>query len=427
MVMGVLPREGDLAGDLLLQLLTRIAWSLEDKHADTFTYIIGNNGTGKSHLLAALADQLSYNELGPNVVCISNSLYDRFELKGPANYQYLGARSVNNAIFKSSLDRQLFQQILVAMRKDRERLKVLMGELKLDFEFVIVGYPPFLRPSGRPRVDQNRKPIPPLSPAQTIEVDSLLGQKHRFDELTPLQIDTLLNLVPFKPTIEVSVCAHEGNQLKFSLLSTGEQNRVLLLAKIVAAIDAKTVLLIDEPEISLHLHWQMTFHRALKGLLRGFPHVHVVVATHAPILVSEAAKADPNSESNAVVIVEGIAPLGVLSPETSTPMVPLRYALHSFVDVASHDQLVLRYFHTAPYQGREVSIEIAQALLDVAEGRASDASVRSLLALRNAEGLEPQDFKHIDEAMRLIKHGIVKSVTRDLDAGATLAAAPGEA
>lgn len=427
MAKDLVPWEGDLAGELLLQLLTRISWSLENELADSFTYVIGNNGTGKSHLLAALADQLAYSELEPNVVCISNSLYDRFKLTGPATYQYLGARSASNAVFKTSLDRQLFQQILVAVRKDRNRLKVLMSALELDFEFEVVRYQSFSRAPGKPRVDQNREPIPPLSPIDAEEVESLWGRKHKFDKLTPSQIEALLNLVPLKPTIAVAVCAPRGKWLRFSLLSSGQQNRVLLLAKVVAAIDAKTVLLIDEPEISLHLHWQMDFHRALKRLLEGFPRVHVVVATHAPILISEAAKADPDSETDAVVIVEGIAPLGVLSSETSMPMVPLRYAMHSFADVASHDQLVLRYFQTAPYQGREVSIEVAQALLDVAEGGASVASINSLRALRDAEGLEPQDYEHIDEAVRLIESGVVTSVTRDLEAGAAPAAAPDEA
>lgn len=427
MEIDVAPKDDDLAGDLMLQLLTRISWSLEDGRADTFTYVIGNNGTGKSHLLAALADQLSYSELGPNVVCISNSLYDRFKLKGPATYQYLGARSVTNAIFKTSLDRLLFQQILVAMHKNKDRLNVLIDALGLEFDFVVVRYRSFSSATGKPRVDQDRVPIPPLSPVHAAEIESLLGKKLSFDALMPQQIGALLNLVPLKPTIEVSVRARRGKQVEFSMLSTGEQNRILLLAKVVAAIDAKTVLFIDEPEISLHLHWQMNFHPTLKGLLEGFPNVHVVVATHAPILISEAAKADPNSESDAVVIMKSIAPLGVLSSETSMPMVPLRYAMHSFAEVASHDQLVLRYFQTAPYQGREVSIEVAQALLDVAEGQATEDSLRTLQALQDAEGLVSQDRQHIDEAVKLIKGGIVTSLTRDFERDAALAGVPDRA
>lgn len=46
--------EGDLAGELLLQLLARISWSLENELADSFTYVIGNNGTGKSQVSIAL-------------------------------------------------------------------------------------------------------------------------------------------------------------------------------------------------------------------------------------------------------------------------------------------------------------------------------------------------------------------------------------
>lgn len=405
------PPEVDGAGELLLQMLTRISWSLDSKFGPDFTYVIGNNGTGKSHLLAALADQLAYSAAAANVVCISNSLYDRFKPSGPEGYLYLGARSSSNAIFRSSLDRQLFHMILMALRKDRRRLKVLMNALDLDFEFLVmryVGEDSFRRAASR----KDRTP-----PAQKSIGAGFIGRKHRFDELSDQEIEALLGLVPLKPTIAVTVFAPGGDPLKFSVLSSGEQNRILLLAKVVAAVDADTVLLIDEPEISLHLHWQMDFHRSLKDLLKGFKKTHVVVATHSPILISEAAREDPNSQTNAVAIVERVGPLGRLSAETSVDMVPIRYTMHSFADVASHDQLVLRYFQTAPYQGREVSVEVADALLDVAEGKAADASVEVLRALKKVQGLNPDDRRHIEEAMQLIEQGVVASVTRELREG----------
>jgi ABC-type transport system involved in cytochrome c biogenesis ATPase subunit len=413
-----------MAGELLLQLLTRISWSLEGPFKDCFTYVIGNNGTGKSHLLAALADQLAYSELAPNVVCISNSLYDRFKLKGPPGYQYLGARAASNAVFRTSLDRQLFRQLLIASRKDRQRLKLLMETLGLEFEFTLTQYQLTAGRSRQPNLDETGRPAPLMSEKDVRLATSLMGDRHRFDRLSDSEIDALLNLIHLKANVAVSVRVPKGEWLKFSLLSSGELNRILLLAKVVAAIDVNTVLLIDEPEVSLHLHWQMGFHRSLRTLLRGFSNLHVVVATHSPILISEAAKVDPNSETNAVVIVERIAPLGVLSAETSVPMVPIRYATHTFSEVASHDQLVLRYFQTAPYQGREVSIEVADALLDVAEGAKPQEAIRVLQALRDAEGLDPKDRRHIDEAVQLIERGTVASVARQLEPGDGVAAQP---
>lgn len=421
------PWEGDMAGELLLQLLSRISWSLDRTFADSFTYVIGDNGTGKSHLLAALSDQLVHSEHAPGVVCISNSLYDRFKLKGPPGYQYLGARSASNAIFRTSLDRQLFEQLLVAKKKDSSRFEVLSKELGLDFEFTLLRYQLGI---GTPKAGRNDPPqsdARPLSGRAAKLAAQFLGPRHRFDTLGTDEIDALLNLVPLRPTIAVSVRSLGGGDwLKFALMSSGEQNRILLMSKVVAAMETNTVLLIDEPEISLHLHWQMDFHKSLKGLLEGFRSVHVVVATHSPILVSEAAKTGPKSQSDAVVILRSIAPLGVLSAETSVPMVPIQYAMHTFAEVASHDQLVLRYFETAPYQGREVSVEIADALLRVAEGKSPDQSVQSLNALKQAKGLEPEQRRHIVEAMRLIEGGIVASVARDLDPGVIPAGDPKE-
>lgn len=55
-----------------------------------------------------------------------------------------------------------------------------------------------------------------------------------------------------------------GDVVERNMLSSGEQNQVVLLFCLIFDLHAHKVILIDEPEISLHVAWQQTFLNSLK-------------------------------------------------------------------------------------------------------------------------------------------------------------------
>jgi predicted ATP-binding protein involved in virulence len=57
--------------------------------------------------------------------------------------------------------------------------------------------------------------------------------------------------------------------------------------KITANIETNSLILIDEPEISLHVSWQRLLPKILEEISSHFASV-IVVATHSPIIISEA-------------------------------------------------------------------------------------------------------------------------------------------
>ncbi|CAH0536850.1 hypothetical protein VMF7928_00741 [Vibrio marisflavi CECT 7928] len=71
--------------------------------------------------------------------------------------------------------------------------------------------------------------------------------------------------------------------------SSGEQCLFLLFLGIISSIDDNSLILIDEPEISLHPSWQQRFVEILNKSLNTYSGCHFVIATHSPLIVSDIA------------------------------------------------------------------------------------------------------------------------------------------
>ena len=82
-------------------------------------------------------------------------------------------------------------------------------------------------------------------------------------------------------------CYKNGKQIASEEMSSGEFAMLSMVLSIsTAASDSHTLILIDEPELSLHPNWQMTIidnlDRALKNQV-----CHLLIATHSHMLVSD--------------------------------------------------------------------------------------------------------------------------------------------
>jgi len=69
-------------------------------------------------------------------------------------------------------------------------------------------------------------------------------------------------------------------------LSSGEQHEVVLLYELIFKAKPNTIVLIDEPEISLHITWQNDFLRDLMQIIK-LQNIQVIVATHSPQIINE--------------------------------------------------------------------------------------------------------------------------------------------
>lgn len=69
--------------------------------------------------------------------------------------------------------------------------------------------------------------------------------------------------------------------------SSGEYHLLISFLGIMTKINPNSLLLLDEPDISLHLNWQMKYIHLLKDSFKEFSNCHFLIATHSHSFVSD--------------------------------------------------------------------------------------------------------------------------------------------
>lgn len=404
--------------EIIESILTRLNSSTKGKKPGQYTYIIGNNGTGKSRILGELAERLKKGRSNRIVACIASTVHDRFIYGDHKTVKYMGARNSSNAVFLSAIDRQLAKFILQAMQIDRRLFKHLSEAVSMNLSFVLgtksidaIQTPPEKATRDSTRITKRAADLGLLSPRPIAMLRRIAEGNGRFEHLTEAQIPMLLSYLELNLDFTLRIELSGGDLVGFGELSTGEQNRLLLFSKVLSVMQDGTVFLIDEPEISLHLHWQMEFHSTLEKLLSRLNRFHVVIATHSPIIISEAVKVDRENFDNMVAVLHRQYESSEHRKQIGPGAGFVTCEFHNFAEVASHEQLVLRYFQTSPYQTREVSIEVADAVLSVAEGtREENEAIKLLNELRIVVGLSKEAEQQIDAALALVENNLINSI-----------------
>lgn len=103
-----------------------------------------------------------------------------------------------------------------------------------------------------------------------------------FDAISTLISYEYLTVSDFK------LSSKEDNRkfIRFSDASSGEQCVALMLMGIFGSISDNSLVLIDEPEISLHPEWQYKFIELLNSICAEYFGCHFIIATHSPQIVT---------------------------------------------------------------------------------------------------------------------------------------------
>lgn len=74
--------------------------------------------------------------------------------------------------------------------------------------------------------------------------------------------------------------------LNLTELSSGEQHEVVLLYELLFKAKQNSLVLIDEPEISLHVVWQKAFLTDIEDIIK-LHKIDIIIATHSPQIINE--------------------------------------------------------------------------------------------------------------------------------------------
>ena len=75
-------------------------------------------------------------------------------------------------------------------------------------------------------------------------------------------------------------------KIPVSKLSSGEQNELVLFYLLLFKTESNSLILIDEPEVSLHISWQNSFINDLKEITK-LNNLDVLIATHSPDIIAD--------------------------------------------------------------------------------------------------------------------------------------------
>ncbi|WP_313169064.1 AAA family ATPase [Massilia oculi] len=404
--------------DAVTRIRRLVDHSTTNNEGSRFTYLIGNNGVGKSRILAELARQYDtdQNTRIKTIPCITDSIYDKFAFgRRNRRIRYFGARNAANAVFQSAIERALAAHILNGIVEKTQFVSRLEKIIEMTLE---------LRVAGAHRLDDERK-----TRVQTLKLEDFVDKrklktadfrsKISEDEeqiikgllftriipskLTKLQASALRSFIELNPEMYVLVTKPGmAKPFSFGELSSGEKSRTLFAAKLLVAANNYSLILIDEPENSLHLHWQLNFHDALVDMLSGIRNFHVVVATHSPIIVSQSAKPDTPDTEVLVLYEDGAA----------QDKVQVSLSLGSQID--SYDEVLLDFFDTATFQTKSIKEKVADVMVKVADDPSSiDACKEELERLLAKKGIDNENLKLVNSAISLLKKHFGASNEKD--------------
>lgn len=106
-----------------------------------------------------------------------------------------------------------------------------------------------------------------------------------FSVLQSLALLRRLNLLRLRAFTLRSI---KRGPIELSEASSGEQQLLCSIFGLVSELESGALVLIDEPELSLHPEWQLMFLPRLLSILSPFEECHAIIATHSPLIVQQA-------------------------------------------------------------------------------------------------------------------------------------------
>lgn len=287
--------------------------------------VIGKNSTGKSSILAEVAKMAP--EYYKKTLALSFTVSDKFSFRHSENYVYLGVRSSGNATYVNSIDTKIFESLVegYALKGFHSKFENICEFLGITPKANVVfslrnGFQkqpliPYLMNSWVKRVGQGRvhwKPLAEASdPYSPFEINNfyehllktgtslgeiehllgLFGSRSRFNNIeVPIELIggqgegvakafSCLRQMGVIKNLSISI-GDEANA-DFSWLSSGQKSILFTLTQAIKHAHKETLILIDEPEISLHPEWQANYIKLIENIFEKVD-CKFVIATHSP-------------------------------------------------------------------------------------------------------------------------------------------------
>lgn len=242
-------------------------------------YSLGNDTytvhriSGSQVVATKNGEKIDYKDvsLPTKILAISFMVNDKFQFTKDEDigmYTYHGVRTQTNSTYTSSIARNIILDLIHCLKKGliaqvKDIFAILQFDSIIEFEW---------------NFDKKLK-------HQTVNLDN--------DEL-----HVVLNYRVDKYVYPTVYFYKDDKKLTFDSCSSGEKHILFAYLGILSRISDNTLILIDEPEISLHPEWQIRYVSTLAKLFSKYQNCCFILASHSHYFVSEL-----KSESSSIVVL----------------------------------------------------------------------------------------------------------------------------
>lgn len=351
--------------------------------------LIGENGSGKSIFLNNFAKDST--KLNKNIIAIATSVHDKFDIRSK-KFHFYGARQGRNMISKV-----IKKSLMLSQDESDDKIKSFIRVL--DY----IGY------SSRIGIQING--FNPYK-VKSLEIEGLIETDNKYDLISLL--NKYHDVILYNQIISADLYAFtsgninssafgallkfedimkklgilkgitlylekDGQEISLQNASSGELLLLSTLTFISSYIKRNSIILIDEPENSLHPKWQKEY---IKNILDMFYYYHpkILIATHSALII-------PLKEQ----------PINLFSIENNKINQLLR-------TTNNNEELLFDTFKILTPENRYLSNHIIEIINEFDSGKISLLSANKKINSYIERAYDPKQIKFLTEVKEMINN-----------------------
>jgi predicted ATPase len=270
--------------------------------------------------------------LPTKIIAMSFMVNDKFSFSRPGEdsfYDYRGVRATSNASYTSTIKRMIANS-LISLIDNKDKINVVKETLhflgmseKLSISYNLNRKTLFKNPLPLKTITKkinaiiqrkryvNENELYNIEQKPDIILEDILSLKKTCKERNG-KIYITFNLNDYKSIIDTSLFQsllrlerlefislpdiefYKKDNFSFEETSSGEKNIIFTILNLIACIEDNSLLLVDEPELSLHPTWQMKYINFIKKSINSYLNCHLIFASHSHFMISDL---EPSSSS----------------------------------------------------------------------------------------------------------------------------------
>jgi predicted ATPase len=230
--------------------------------------LVGENGTGKSTILNLIANRWDKTEASPN----QDTYLELRIMPSPPQLLMLPSASESYKTL-SGIALQFIKTFdapfYTLTEKELKRKPYIKSTLDEELENVIAQYVDY-------QLNISNEII-----FNKISSKKAFAKKLLFIETINRLFQTTEKVIDVKDN-KLAFILKDGTKIYWYDLSSGEKQLLIILLTVLCQNEKSSILIMDEPEISLHLEWQKELIKIIRTIN---PKCQIIIATHSPGII----------------------------------------------------------------------------------------------------------------------------------------------